>query len=104
MSMLTKLKKSAQALNDIWTQPEEFTKGEEFEQYFPSLRLIDGANRLTRFALESGANDDQGWLSGFLQDNLKGLALIGSDNEAFEDFLMEATHSLVKEIKRRDAA
>ena len=36
-------------------------QGEEFEELYPSLRLIDGANRLTKYALESGGLEDESW-------------------------------------------
>ena len=37
------------------------SQGEEFEELYPSLRLIDGANRLTKYALESGGLEDESW-------------------------------------------
>ena len=66
----------------------------------PTLRLMEGANRLTELVLECGAVDDDGWLSGFLNDSKKGLELIGNDREAFEEFMKVITLQLAIEMKR----
>lgn len=78
------------------------SQGEELEELMPSLRLMDSANRLIRLALESGAIDDDGWLRRYLKDNQMGLSLMGSDRDAFEEYLGIATLRLAKEMKRKN--
>jgi len=78
------------------------SQGEEFEELYPSLRLIDAANRLTKYALESGGLEDESWPRSFIDESEKGLDLMGRDNEAFIGFLIDSTRMLAKEMKRRE--
>ncbi|MGB6421113.1 MAG: hypothetical protein WBF05_04670 [Anaerolineales bacterium] len=78
------------------------SQGEEFEELYPSLRLIDAANRLTKYALESGGLEDESWPRSFIDESEKGLDLMGIDNEAFIGFLIDSTRMLAKEMKRRE--
>lgn len=78
------------------------SQGEEFEELYPSLRLIDAANRLTKYALESGGLEDESWPRSFIDESKKGLDLMGIDNEAFKGFLIDSTRMLAKEMKRRE--
>ena len=78
------------------------SQGEEFEELYPSLRLIDAANRLTKYALESGGLEDESWPRTFLDECEKGLDLMGTDNEAFTGFIIDSTRMLAKEMKRRE--
>ena len=80
------------------------SQGEEFEELYPSLRLIDGANRLAKYALESGGLEDESWPRSFLNECEKGLDLMGTDNKAFTRFLLDSTRMLAKEMKRREVA
>ena len=77
------------------------SQGEEFEELYPSLRLIDAANRLTKYALESGGLEDESWSRSFLIECEKGLDYMGVDNEAFRKFLIDSTRMLAKEMKKR---
>jgi len=78
------------------------SQGEEFEEFYPSLRLIDSANRLTKFALESGGLDDENWPRSFQKYIEEGIVLMGKDNEAFTEFLLNSTLMMTKEMKRRE--
>lgn len=78
------------------------SQGEGFEELYPSLRLIDAANRLTKYALESGGLEDKSWPRSFIDESEKGLDLMGIDNEAFIGFLIDSTRMLAKEMKRRE--
>ncbi len=80
------------------------SQGEEFEELYPSLRLIDAANRLTKYALESGGLEDESWPRSFFDECEKSLDLMGIDNEAFTGFLIDSTRMLAKEMKRRGEA
>jgi hypothetical protein len=80
------------------------SQGEEFEELYPSLRLIDGANRLTKYALESGGLEDESWARLFSNECEKGLKLMETDKEAFTEFLSDSTLMLAKEMKGREEA
>ena len=77
-------------------------QGEEFEELYPSLRLIDAAKRLTKYALESGGLEDESWAILFSNECEKGLELMEIDKEAFTEFLSTSTLMLAKEMKRRE--
>ncbi len=77
-------------------------QGEEFEELYPSLRLIDGANRLTKYALESGGLEDESWARLFSDECEKGLKLMETDKEAFTEFLSNSTLMLAREMIGRE--
>ena len=77
------------------------SQGEEFEELYPSMRLMDAANRLTKYTLESGGLEDESWLRSFLIESEKGVEFVGVDNEAFKEFLTHTTLTLAKEMKKR---
>jgi hypothetical protein len=78
------------------------SQGEENEELYPSLRLIDAANRLTKFALLSGGLEDESWPSSFSKKCERGLDLKGIDNEAFIEFLANSTSIVAKEMIRKE--
>ena len=77
------------------------SEGEELEEFYPSLRLIDAAKRLTNYALKSGGMEDESWAKLFSDECEKGLELMEIDKEAFAEFLSDSTFMLAKEMKRR---
>lgn len=77
-------------------------QGEELEELYPSLRLIDVAKRLSNFALDSGGLDDENWVKNFSNKCEKGLELMEIDKAAFTEFLSDSTLMLAKEMKRRE--
>ena len=77
-------------------------EGEELEELYPSLRLIDAAKRLTNYALESGGMEDESWARLFSNECEKGLELMEKDKEAFTEFLSDSTFMLAKEMMRRE--
>ena len=76
------------------------SQGEEFEELYPSFRLMDAAYRLTN--LVSGKFEDDSWAKQFSKEGEKGLDLMGIDNEAFTEFLLNSTVRLAKEMKKRE--
>ena len=76
-------------------------QGEELEELYPSLRLIDAAKCLSNFALDSGGLDDESWVKNFSNKCEKGLELMEIDKAAFTEFLSDSTLMLAKEMKRR---
>lgn len=76
------------------------SQGEEFEEFYPSFRLMDAACRLT--ALFRNEFEDGSWVKQFSDGCDEGLALMGRDNDAFADFLMNSTLMLAREMKKRN--
>ncbi|MCK4783831.1 MAG: hypothetical protein KAV87_08790 [Desulfobacteraceae bacterium] len=77
-------------------------QGEENEELYPSLRLIDAAKRLAKYALASGGLENEVWVILFSVECEKGLNLMEIDKPAFTDFLSDSTFMLAKEMKRRE--
>jgi hypothetical protein len=75
------------------------SQGEEFEEYYPSFRLMDAACRLT--TLFSDEFEDGSWVRDFSDGCGEGLDLMGRDSDAFADFLANSTLMLAREMKRR---
>jgi len=75
--------------------------GEQDEAYYPSLRLMDGANHLTRSIIASGGFEGEGWPQQFVERCEAGLNLLMTDEEAFVDFVNESTRMLAREMKQR---
>ena len=74
-------------------------QGEEFEEFYPSFRLMDAACRLT--ALFRDEFEDESWVRQFSDGCGEGLDLMGRDHDAFVDYLMNSTLMLAREAKRR---
>ena len=66
-------------------------QGEELEELYPSLRLIDAAKRLAKYALISGGLKDESWIKQFSNACEKGIELMEIDKEAFTNFLSNST-------------
>jgi hypothetical protein len=75
--------------------------GEHDEEFYPSLRLMDGASRLTKAIIAGGGLEDEGWAHAFVAKCEAGLNLLMTDPEAFVEFVDESTRMLAKEMKRR---
>jgi hypothetical protein len=78
------------------------SQGEENEELYPSLRLIDAAKRLSNYALDGGGLEDETWVLDFFKECEQGLELMEIDKEAFTEFLSNSTFILAKEMKRRE--
>jgi hypothetical protein len=76
--------------------------GEEDEELYPSLRLMDGANRLTKCVIQSGGLEDAPWPHQFVEACEAGLNLLMTDQEAFVDFINESTRQLADAMRERE--
>ena len=76
--------------------------GEEDEELYPSLRLIDGANRLTKCVIQSGGLEDAPWPHQFVETCEAGLNLLMTDQEAFAEFITESTRQLADAKRPRE--
>jgi len=68
---------------------------------YGTFRLVDAASRLIEFALESGQLEDDQFLREFKEDVDKRKLLLMTDEEAYFQFLEDATRKMAKELKRR---
>jgi hypothetical protein len=68
---------------------------------YGTFRLIDAACRLIGLALESGQLEDDRFLREFKEDADKGKFLLTTDEEAYFEFLEDATRKMAKEMKNR---
>ncbi len=71
---------------------------------YGTFRLIDAACRLIGFALEGGQLEDDQFLREFKEDADKRKLLLMTDEEAYFQFLEDATRKMAKEMKRRATA
>ncbi len=76
------------------------SEGEESEEFYPSFRLMDAAYRLSK--LVEGEFEENSWVKQFSTDGEKGLDLMGIDNDAFAEFLVNSTVKLAKEMKKKE--
>jgi hypothetical protein len=78
--------------------------GEGDEELYPSLRLMDGAGRLTRAIISSGGFEDEDWPHQFLDKCEAGRNLLMTDQQAFVSFINESMTMLATEMKARATA
>jgi hypothetical protein len=76
---------------------------EQDDELYPSLRLMDGANRLTKAVIDSGGFEGETWPQEFVARCEAGMNLLMTDEEAFLEFLGESTRMLATEMKSRAA-
>ena len=79
------------------------TQSERDEELYPSLRLMDGARRLTQTLIENGGFQEEGWAHDFVEACDASLDLVMTDEAAFIAFIQEMTGKLAVEMKRRAA-
>ena len=70
-------------------------------RFYGTFRLIDAVCRLIGFALEGGQLEDDQFLREFKEDADKRKLLIMTDEQAYFQFLEDATRKMAKEMKRR---
>jgi hypothetical protein len=68
---------------------------------YGTFRLIDAASRLIGFALEGGQLGDDQFLREFKQDVDKRKLLLMTNEQAYSQFLEDATRRIAREMKRR---
>ena len=71
---------------------------------YGTFRLIDAACRLIGFALEGGQLEDDQFLRELKEDGDQRKLLLTTDEEAYFEFLEDATRKMAKEMKRRASA
>lgn len=80
------------------------TQSEAEDELYPSLRLMDGASRLTQTLIANGGFEDQSWPREFVEACETHLDLVMTDEEAFVSFIQQMTGKLALEMKRRSKA
>ena len=76
-------------------------QGEQYEELYPSFRLLDGAKRLTESIISSGGFEDDVWPHSFVEKCEEGFELLMTDQQAFVEFINESTRMLANEMKKR---
>lgn len=76
-------------------------QGEQYEELYPSLRLLDGAKRLTESIISSGGFEGESWPHSFVERCEEGFGLLMTDQEAFVEFISDSTRMLAIEMKKR---
>ncbi len=74
---------------------------EQYEELYPSFRLLDGAKRLTESIISSGGFEDDVWPRSFVEKCEEGFELLMTDQAAFIEFIDESTRMLAIEMKKR---
>lgn len=80
------------------------SQSEEEEELYPSLRLMDGAKRLTQALIDNGGFEGQAWAREFVEACDSSLDLVMTDEDAFIAFIQKMTGELAVEMKRRASA
>jgi hypothetical protein len=75
------------------------SQGEEFEEFYPTFRLMDAACRLTNLFRDQF--EDGSWAKQLSDGCEEGLDLMGRDSDAFVDYLVSSTLLLARETKKR---
>jgi hypothetical protein len=77
-------------------------QGEANEEGYPSMRLLDFANKLTQSIIDSGGFEDEIWPQEFLQKVEGGEDLLMTDVEGFYEHLSEMLRLMTEEMIRRE--
>jgi hypothetical protein len=77
-------------------------QGEANEEGYPSMRLLDFANKLTQSIIDSGGFEDEVWPKEFLQKVEGGEDLLMTDVEGFYEHLSEMLRLMTEEMIRRE--
>ena len=77
------------------------SQSEQEEELYPSLRLMDGARRLTQALIENGGFEEEAWVHEFVAACDNSLDLVMKDEKAFLDFIQRMTTELAVEMKNR---
>jgi hypothetical protein len=76
-------------------------KGEQYEEGYPSMRLMDFASNLTQAIIDSGGFKDEKWPRIFLEKYEAGESLLSTDYEAFLEHLNDVLSFTTEEVIRR---
>ena len=79
-------------------------KGEQYEELYPSLRLMDAAVRFTKILISNGSFKEYSWQHSFVESCESGFDLMSTDKDAFIQFIDDTTLMLAKEMKNRAQA
>jgi len=78
-------------------------QGEQYEEGYPSMRLMDFASKLTQSIIDSGGFKGEEWPQNFLKKNEEGENLLMTDIEAFLEHLNDVLRLMTEEMIRRAA-
>lgn len=78
-----------------------FYQGEQYEELYPSMRMMDVAQRLTKVVASHEDLPEDSWLPQFIQSCEEGFALIETDDDAFRDFIDASMLNVARLMKAR---
>jgi hypothetical protein len=76
-------------------------QGEQYEEGYPSMRLMDFASNLTQSIIDSGGLKDEEWPRIFLEKYEAAGPLLSTDYEAFLEHLNDVLRFTTEEMIRR---
>jgi hypothetical protein len=76
-------------------------RGEQYEEGYPSMRLMDFACNLTQSIIDSGGFKEEEWPRIFLEKYEAGEPLLSTDYEAFLEHLNDVLSFTTDEMIRR---
>ncbi len=76
-------------------------QGEQYEELYPSIRLMDIATRLTKDIIANGGFDNESWPHLFLEQFEESLSALETDNEVFLNYIQNTMIELVTRSKTK---
>lgn len=76
-------------------------QGEQYDELYPSLRLLEGASGLTQSILDSGGFAGESWPHQFVEKCEQGFDMLMTDQDAFVEFIVDTTRMLAEVMKER---
>jgi len=78
-------------------------QGEQYEELYPSIRLMEIATRLTENLIENGGFENEIWPHTFLEEFDESLSLLETNQETFLNFIQHTMLHLVSNMKTTNA-
>jgi hypothetical protein len=76
-------------------------QGEQYDELYPTLRLLEGASRLTQSIIDSGGFESESWPREFVANCERGSDHFITDQDAFMEFVVDATRMLAEVMVER---
>jgi len=74
-------------------------EGEQYEELYPSIRLMDIAARLTKIIADNGGFEGESWPQSFVENYKKSISLLDEDQKFLINFIQDTILELVNRMK-----
>lgn len=74
-------------------------QGEQYEELYPSIRLMDIASRLTNYLIKNDSFDCESWPQEFLEHLDECFSTLEKDKQGFIDFMENSMLEVATKIK-----